>query len=246
MFPPGHRAISVAAVIYTILNHDYLRMASYGLTYSKLIGAMKSESYKKEVKKYVNAPEKMSPINLWRQVVFKGSNHINKEQGYNLHGVLLLLHHAFINRPAPNQILQKMYSVQELGDGLLYNIVRAAAIIAGKLHPLPDPTALLAHLSCANIIFRRWSVHLYSNRMRTDDELERTRYMESEVKGQRMISIRYDLCDVAESYRTWTDEYLLKKLRLSCYGYLLPNARDQVMFSVPFNPIKEVKATLKQ
>lgn len=34
--PVGHRAVSLITVVYTVLNHDYLRIAGYGLTWNHL------------------------------------------------------------------------------------------------------------------------------------------------------------------------------------------------------------------
>lgn len=76
---------------------------------------------------------------------------------------------------------------------LSYNIVRATAVLAGELQPVPDPIALLAHINCANTIFRRWTIHNYDSTKRTDDELRATCYSESDVKGQKVMSIEYDL-----------------------------------------------------
>ena len=194
-FPPGHRAMSAVAVIFTLINTDYLGVAAYGLTYSKMIAAMKSVSYKDELNRYDTA-EVMSPINISRQAVYMDQNH-NDGKGFNLPGIILLIHHAFIIRPLTKKILLTKYQQADLSNNLPYNVVRATAILAGELQPLPDPIALLAHLSCANLIFRRWTIHLYDKKKRTDDELEGTRYVESIVKGRTVMSIDYDLSDLA-------------------------------------------------
>ena len=136
-FPRGHRAMSVVAVTYTLLNHDYLSMAAHGLTYSKLIAAMKSESYKKEVSLF-STREMASPISVTRN-----------DMRYNLPGIILLVHHAFINRAATKKILLQKYKKPDNLVGLSYEIVRGAAVLAEELQPVPDPIALLAYLSCA-------------------------------------------------------------------------------------------------
>lgn len=79
-----------------------------------------------------------------------------------------------MNRPRTKKILAQKYTPAELSDNLPYDVVRAAAVLAGELQPVPDPIALLSHLSCANLIFRRWTVHLYDPSTSTDDELPRT------------------------------------------------------------------------
>ena len=48
LLPDGHRAISALAVTYTLVNDDYLRLASHGLGYKNIVDTMKSISYKKE------------------------------------------------------------------------------------------------------------------------------------------------------------------------------------------------------
>ena len=206
---------------------------------------MKSESYKEEVGKYASTPEACSPINLCRQAVAMGHNQMNKECGYNLPGILVLLHHAFINRSATRKILLKTTTQKQLAQKLPYNIVRAAAKVAGEIQPVPDPVSLLAYIGCANVIFRRWSVHLYNSNLRTDDEFPRSSYKMNETQSRRFISIDYNLCDMAKNYRiTLTDENLLRKLRLSCHGYLLPALYDMADTPTPFNPIEEVKLAL--
>ena len=61
----------------------------------------------------------------------------------------------------------------------------------------------------------------------------------------KKISVTYDLCDLAKTYRsTWTGNTLLTKLRLSCYGQLLPNIQQEVAILMPFNPLEEVKSAL--
>ena len=242
--PPGHRAITVA-VIYTLLNHDYLKVGSHGMTYSKMIATLKSTSYKSDVERY--DAKLISPVNMTRQAVFATQNH-NSQAGYNLPGILLLFHHAFINRPATKKILLKKYGEQnELRQKIPYDVVRAAAIIAGELQPVPDPVALLNHMSCAGLVFRRWTGHLYGGSKRTDDELEETCYTRSEVKGQQMISIDYNLCDVAKVYRpSYTHESLIRKLKHSKYGSLLPDAiTEEAINAMPFNPIEEIKLALE-
>jgi len=191
---------------YTILNHDHLCTATHGgLTYSKFIqSAIKSASYKNELRRYNNDLDVMSPIELKRRAVFINQHH-NDEAGFNLPGILLFIHHAFINWPATKKILNDRYTPDILRNGLPYKVVRAAAILAGELQPLSDPPALLAHLSCANFHFRRWTVHPYSGK-RADNELNNTSYKESEVKGQKVMSIDYNLCEVAKGYRQSLDE----------------------------------------
>jgi len=204
---------------------------------------MKANSYKNEVSKY--EPEDISPINMTRQAVFTGNlNNIN-QNGLNLRGILYLLHHAFINRPATKKILGSQYSQEAISNQLPYNTVRAAAILAGEIQPLPDPVALLAHISCANVIFRRWSVQVYKSIICTDDEISSTCYTESVAKGEKKISVTYDLCDMANKYRpSWVDDTLLRNLRISCYGQLLPADIEQEIL-MPFDPLAEVKVALR-
>jgi len=241
--PPGHRAISAVAVTYTLTNHDYLKTAAHGFTYRMLIGTMKSPSYNKEMKEYDK--EKMSPVNFTRQAVFLGQNH-NRTKGYNLPGILILLHHTFINRSETRKLLLKKYKPECLSAGLAFTTVRAASILAGEIHPVPDPISIMAHISCCSLIFRRWSVHVYSSLHRTDDELEATCYLESEVKGRTGMSVQYNLCNVAKVYKSsWTDESLLTKLKVSCYGFLLPSVEVGDGTPMPFNPFHEVKEALR-
>ena len=94
-----------------------------------------------------------------------------------------------MNHPKTKKVLLNKYTQAELRNKLPYGTVRAAAILAREVQPLPDPVALLAFLSCANIIFRRWRVHLYNYQRRTDDELPTTCYTESEVKGQKVMLV---------------------------------------------------------
>ena len=189
--------------------------------------------------------EKISPVNFTRKAVFAGINH-SRDKGYNLPGVLILLHHTFINRPATKKYLLKKYTSQQLSNKLSYNVVRAAAILAGEKHPLPDTISLMAHLSCANHICRRWCVHVYSNNNCTDAELGGTCYKQSEVKGRTVISIEYNLRDLAKLYRTtWSRETLLRKLKQEYYGELLPNAQVGEGTPIPFHPYDEIILTLK-
>ena len=241
--PPGHRAICMTAVVYTLLNHDYLRVASYGLTYSKLIKAMKSNSYKNEVSIY--DAQDISPINMPRQAVFTGNVNNMNQIGFNLRGILSLLHHAFLNRTATKKILETKYPANA-NHHLSYNVVRAASILAKEIQPLPDPVALLAHISCANLIFRRWSTQVYKSSIKTDDEIGGSCYAERITKGERKISVTYDLCDIAKSYRSsWTNSTLLTNLRVLCYGQLIQDIPQDVAILMPFNPLQEVKAALQ-
>ena len=92
--PEGHRAISSVAALYTIVNHDYLKVAG-GLTYSKLISTLKSSSYHDEIGKC--EAKKVSPVRFSRRAGFRDQN-TDGDDGFNLRGIVLLLHHAFINR----------------------------------------------------------------------------------------------------------------------------------------------------
>ena len=202
VLPRGHRAISAVSAIYTATNNDYIKMASHGLTYKHLAKTLRSRSYKDAVKEHL--PLDVSPVKFSQKAVLMGQHH-SSDTGYNLLGMLLLLHHAFINRPATKKVLMLMYkNAAELSDGSLsYDTVRAAAMLAGELLPVPDPIALMAHLSCANLILRRWGVQPYNTDHHTDKELRRTCYTERMVKGQTVMAIQYDLCgDLAKGFRS--------------------------------------------
>jgi hypothetical protein len=226
--PPGHRAISSVAVVYTLSNNDYLKLASHGVTATQLIQALRSPSYKCEVKDKVL--EKISPINLTRQAVFMDQNH-NIHKGYHLPGILILLAHAFINRSRTKKFLSAKY-----------------AILAEELQPVPDPIALLAHLSCANLLFRRWTVHVYGRSTRTDDELGNTCYREKQVKGRTVMYIDYNLREVVAKGLRWSslmDENLIRELKTRCYGSLLPkNIALGVDVAMPFSPLVAIKLAL--
>lgn len=115
-----------------------------------------------------------------------------------------------------------------------FNTVRDVAILAEENHPLPDPIALMAHLSAANLIFRRWSVLLHNKINRTYNELGGTHYEVNEVKGQKTVSISHNLCDVARGYRaSWDESTLERMLKQSCYASLLPYDASGV--HMPFN-----------
>ena len=189
-------------------------MVGHGLTYIKLITVM--------IKKYTTL-EMTSPIKPTQRTVFVDQNS-SIQTGYNLPDILLNLHHAFINPPANKNILLKKYTAVDLIAELPCNVVRAAAILSGELQPLPNLTALMAYLSCANLIYRRWSVYLYDHTKRTNNELKHTCYTESKVKGQNVISVVYNLCTVVKKYcQSVGDIFLIKALRDRCYGSLLPN-----------------------
>ena len=241
--PPGHRAILTVAGTYSFINHDYLCMASHGgLTYSKFIQAIKSVSYKDELRRLGNDLETISPIKLKRRATFMNQKH-NSETGLNLLGMVLLIHHAFINRTATKKVLRKRYEAKDLSNGLSYNVVRASSILAGELQPVPDPPSLLAYLSCANLIFRRWTVNPYSN-SRTDDELKLTSYREDDVKGNKVMSIDFDLCGMVEKghRQSLNDRTLIAKMNQR-YGALLQH-NQQTGTALPFIPIVEVKTAL--
>jgi len=204
---------------------------------------MKSNSYKNEVSKY--DAQDISPINMSRQAVFTGNLNNMNQIGFNLRGILSLLHHAFLNRTATKKILETKYPANS-NSHLSYNVVRAAAILAGEIQPIPDPVALLAHISCANLIFRRWSAQVYKSTICTDDEIGGSCYAERVTKGGRKISVTYDLCDIAKSYRSsWSNSTLLTNLRVSCYGQLISDIPQDVTILMPFNPLQEVKAALQ-
>jgi hypothetical protein len=195
-------------------------MAAHGLTYTMLSKIMRSDSYKREAKQYdMNV---RSPVHLSDGAVFMDERPTVKA-GYNLPGVLLLIHHAFINRSKTRARLVTMHGEAGLSSGLSYNTVRGTAILAEELHPLPDPIALLAYLSCANLIFRRWTMHLYDPRQRTEDELGATCYTINENRGEKNISIQYDLCYLTgRRMLSLSDASLIRELQQSCYGNLLP------------------------
>ena len=239
--PDGHRAMSIA-VIYTLLNNDYLRMATNGLTYARLMATMRSESYKKEVQRF-QSHETASPVTMRRRAVFMGEQH-DKQSGYNLHGVLLLVKHALMNRTATRKVLLKRYTMDELSSGIRYNIIRAASIIAGETHPGPDPTALLAYISCGNLLFRRWSIILYNPKLRTDDEFGATCYKVEEVKGKKVITIDFNLRELGKSRNALNDESLLRILKQSYYGNLLPSIQAATNNDMPFVPLDEVKKAI--
>jgi len=231
----GHRAISLVAMVYTLLNHEYLRMAALGLTYGGLIKALKSESYIEEARSYNK--ETVTPINLPPRAVFVDQNP-SAQTAYNVPGVLLLLHHAFINRP--KTILLNKYSPKELGARLSHNTVRSASILAGELQPIPDPIVLLPYLSCSNIMWRHWSVLVYDSNRQTDAELNGTCYSMNEVKGQSTMSIQYNPCDVENVHRqSWSKTTLTRKLRQSCYGNLLSEKYFEANEAIPFDPSGE-------
>ena len=121
--------------------------------------------------------------------------------------------------------------------------VRAAAILARELQPLPDPVALIAHLSCANLILRRWFVHLYAG-ISTDDELKASCYRESIKKGRTIMFIEYDLCELAKERQSrLSGDNLMRELTTRYYGNLLPDA--PMPFTHIFEPIDVIKDTLK-
>ena len=99
-----------------------------------------------------------------------------------------------------------------------YDAVRAAAILAGEIQPMPD---LLAHLGCSKVILNRWTKRLHDRRSCTDDELKKSCYVESVRKGHTVVSIQYDLCDLDNKGFRWSglrNEDLAKKLRLDYCG----------------------------
>ena len=251
--PHGHRAISAVAVTYTLSNHDYLSWAACGLTYSKLIKSMKSPAYKKEVDQYARKAD-VSPISLTPQTVFINQSY-NTQGGYNLPGILLLLNHAFINRPLTRKFLlmkdpstkQSKYTTADLSKGLPFDVVRAAAILAGELHPVPDPISLLSYLSCANIIFRRWTIKVYDSGISTNDELRTSCYRQSEVRGQTEMSVDYDLSTFADTHRQQSLDVpsLARALRTSQYGNILPANMDVFdRVKLPFDPVEEIQMAL--
>ena len=79
-------------------------MAAHGLTYSKTIEAMKSTSYRDEARRYDMSL--ISPIKTARRAVFMDEK---ANVSYNLPGLLLLLHHAFMNRSLTKKVLVKRY-----------------------------------------------------------------------------------------------------------------------------------------
>lgn len=158
-----------------------------------------------------------------------------------------MLHHAFINRPATNKILRQKYKTPENLIGMSYDTVRAAAALAAELQPVPDPVALMAHLSCANHIFRRWSCYLYDKSKRTDDELDATCYTRDTAKKDHLaMSIEYDLCSLAGVYRpSWSKDSLVRKLRTAYYGALVAECQIGARITTPFDPLEEVRAALE-
>ena len=157
-------------------------------------------------------------------------------------GIQLLLHHAFINRSLTRAVLLSKYSLEDLSQGFAYNIVRAAAILAGEARPVPDPPAILAYVSCADLIFRRWSCILYDKNKKTDDELSRTCYAKSIVKGRTVVSVDFTLRNIRSSL---SDSLLLSTLRTNYYGGLFSDSQLKLSNIMPFDPMKEVKASLQ-
>ena len=95
-----------------------------------------------------------------------------------------------------------------------YDAVRAAAILAGEIQPVPD---LLAHLGCSKVILNRWTKRLHDRRSCTDDELKKSCYVESVRKGHTVVSIQYDLCDLVGERRS------RKEAQIRLIRDLLPN-----------------------
>ena len=135
------------------------------------------------------------------------------------------------------KILLNKYSPKELGARLSYITVRAASILAGELQPIPDPIALIAYLSCSDILWRRWGVQVYDSNEQTDAKSVGTCYSMNEVKGQSTMSIQYNPCDVENVHRqSWSKTTLTRKLRQSCYGNLLSEKDFEVNEAIPFDP----------
>ena len=245
--PRGHRALTVVTVAYVLVNHDYLHMGPEGLKYKNIISVLKSRAYKQDVVRY--GATESSPLKI-RDYTFVGNNHQDEESGLNLPGVLMLLHHAFINRPKTRKLLLQRYSSSELGVAIPYNVVRAVAALAGELQPVPDPISLLARLSCANFVLRQWTCFVYQENIipkpQSSDELKGTCYVMTTSKGRRRINVDYALTDIASRRcrNKRTREQLRTLLRDRKYGALFDKKRLETNVTMPFNPLDEVDLAL--
>mmetsp|Transcript_16202 Transcript_16202/g.34204 ORF Transcript_16202/g.34204 Transcript_16202/m.34204 type:complete len:130 (+) Transcript_16202:2645-3034(+) len=92
------------------------------------------------------------------------------------------------------------------------------------MQPLPDPVALMAHLSCANLIFRRWSVHMYNANIRTDDEIESTCYTSSGL--EYIAPMPFDI--VKEVRDTLKNEGFYPSVKVSGEMLPVPAVRKEV------------------
>lgn len=87
---------------------------------------------------------------------------------------------------------------------------------------------------------------MYNSNNHTDIELGGTCYKQQEVKGRTVITIQYNLRELAKVYReAMRDDTLLRKLKQEYYGELLPKAQVGVDTPIPFNPFDEIKLALK-
>ena len=84
-------------------------------------------------------------------------------------------------------------------------------------------------------------MHPYSGKQ-ADNELNNTSYKESEVKGQKVMSIDYS--EVAKGYWQSLDESTLIIKMKQRYGYFLHNIRC-IDIALPFNPLLEVQTALR-
>mmetsp|Transcript_29282 Transcript_29282/g.33629 ORF Transcript_29282/g.33629 Transcript_29282/m.33629 type:complete len:659 (+) Transcript_29282:2-1978(+) len=168
--PPGHKAVSVTSANYCFSNNDYL--ASYGEScYENFINVLTSDDYKRCVSKY--NPEDCSPMIL-TPVIFDDDSSDNtlQQSSLNLCGIIIVFllnmsrrthTSAQLRRYFPDkaQMFDQFFQGEKMSD--TYGIVRAAAILAGEEHQLPDPIALLSRIACANRVFQQMTVNVYQN-----------------------------------------------------------------------------------
>lgn len=86
----------------------------------------------------------------------------SRDKGFNLPGILMLLHRAFMSRPATNKVLLKQYTKDDLSISMPYNIVRAAAILGEEVRARPScahGSFVLCKFILSEMEFQNWERH---------------------------------------------------------------------------------------
>jgi len=98
---------------------------------------------------------------MTQQAVFNGQNH-NSLRGYNLSGVIIFLHHVFMNRAATKKIISKKYNLNQLSDELGYNGVQAGVILGGSttVSARSSITSISSQLCKSNLLVMECALEL--------------------------------------------------------------------------------------
>ena len=255
--PAGHRAVSTTAAGYGFLNNDYIATEKGGSNYADFMNVLKSKELQKAIDSFPGGAGRLecSPLILDPISFSALADNKDNKSGYNLSGMLLCHGVMMINKKETRRLLSRKYSPSEMlaffPDKIPYDVIRAAAYLAGERVPVPDPIATLSHLSCSDYVLHLWLRRPYQSSIEPavgEDELVQTSYVipKKMTKGNTKCSVEYSLLSVAKRLARVGDnsEMTREILESTRFGRIFSSYQFRGDSKWLFPPLDEVAKTV--